>query len=94
MNSANLSASLNFLGTFLSESVHYDSQPALCSLIRSNEEPSNNNVASIKGRFQWPDGFYQHAGEIIAFARPDLAVSGMGSLSVAPVVGIRAMSAA
>ena len=37
---------------------------------------------------------YQRDGEIIAFARPDLAVSGMGSLSVAPVVDIRAMSAA
>jgi hypothetical protein len=37
---------------------------------------------------------YQRDGEIIAFALPDLAVSGTGSLSAAPVVDIRAMSAA
>src|SRR5277367_196508 len=37
---------------------------------------------------------YQRDRETIAFARPDLAVSGTGSLSVAPAVGIRAKSAA
>jgi hypothetical protein len=31
---------------------------------------------------------YQRDGEIIAFARPDLAVSGMGSWPVAQVVDI------
>jgi hypothetical protein len=36
---------------------------------------------------------YQRDGEIIAFARPDLAVSGMGSWPVAQVVDIRAPSA-
>jgi hypothetical protein len=33
----------------------------------------------------WPDGFlYQRDGEIIAFARPDLAASGMSSSSAEP----------
>jgi hypothetical protein len=50
-------------------------------------------------RFLWrtsglTDILYQRDREIIAFARPDLAVSGTGSLSVAQAVGIRAMSAA
>lgn len=36
---------------------------------------------------QWSDEFlYQRHGEIIAFARPDLAVVGTGSSSVAQVV--------
>ena len=39
------------------------------------------------------DFLYQRDGETIAFARPDLAVSGTGLSSVAPVVDIRAMSA-
>jgi hypothetical protein len=34
------------------------------------------------------DFLYQRDGEIIAFARPDLAVSGTGSSSVAPVADI------
>jgi hypothetical protein len=37
---------------------------------------------------------YQRDGEIIAFARPDLAVAGTGLSAAAPVVDIRAMSAA
>ena len=40
------------------------------------------------------DFLYQRDGEIIAFARPDLAVSGTGSSSVVPVVDIPALSAA
>ena len=40
------------------------------------------------------DFLYQRDGETIAFARPDLAVSGTGSSSVAPVVDIPALSAA
>ena len=40
------------------------------------------------------DFLYQRDGETIAFARSDLAVSGTGSSSVAPVVGIRAKSVA
>jgi hypothetical protein len=40
------------------------------------------------------DFLYQRDGEIIAFARPDLAVAGTGLSSAAPVVDIRAMSAA
>ena len=39
------------------------------------------------------DILYQRDREIIAFARPDLAVSGMGSWPVVPAVYIRAMSA-
>jgi hypothetical protein len=35
---------------------------------------------------------YQRDGEFIAFARPDLAVSGMGSLSAVQAVDIRALS--
>jgi nucleotide-binding universal stress UspA family protein len=40
------------------------------------------------------DFLCQRDGEIIAFARPDLAVAGTGLSSAAPVVDIRAMSAA
>jgi hypothetical protein len=40
------------------------------------------------------DILYQRDEEIIAFARLDLAVAGTGLLSAAPVVDIRAMSAA
>jgi hypothetical protein len=39
------------------------------------------------------DFLYQRVREIIAFARPGLAVAGTGSLSVARVAGIRWMSA-
>jgi hypothetical protein len=39
------------------------------------------------------DFLYQRDGEIIAFARPDLAVAGTGSLSAVPVADIRVMSA-
>jgi hypothetical protein len=39
------------------------------------------------------DFLYQRDGEIIAFARPDLAVSGTGSSSVAQVADIQAMNA-
>jgi hypothetical protein len=38
------------------------------------------------------DFLYQRDGEIIAFARPDLAVSGTGSSSMAQAVDIRAMT--
>ena len=38
------------------------------------------------------DFLYQRDGEIIAFARPDLAVSGTGSSFVAQVACIRAKS--
>ena len=38
------------------------------------------------------DFLYQRDREIIAFARPDLAVSGTGSLFVAQAVDIRVMS--
>jgi hypothetical protein len=40
------------------------------------------------------DFLYQRDREIIAFARPELAVSGTGSSSVVPVVDIPALSAA
>ena len=40
------------------------------------------------------DFLYQRDREIIAFARPDLAVTGTGLSSAAQVVDIRAMSAA
>jgi len=49
-----------------------------------------------RNRRAWPgltDILYQRDREIIAFARPDLAVSGMGSSSVARAVDSRAMSA-
>ena len=39
------------------------------------------------------DFLYLRDGEIIAFARPDLAVSGTGSSSVAQVADIQAMNA-
>ena len=57
--------------------------------------PTNHPLAGLYGR---PGGLtdilYQRDREIIAFVRPDLAVSGTGSLSVAQAVGIQAMSAA
>jgi hypothetical protein len=40
------------------------------------------------------DILYQRDREFIAFARPELAVSGMGSLSAAPVVDIPTTSVA
>jgi hypothetical protein len=40
------------------------------------------------------DILYQRDREFIAFARPDLAVSGMGSSFVVPEVYIRALSVA
>ena len=40
------------------------------------------------------DFLYERDGEIIAFARPDLAVSGTDSSSAEPVVDIRAMNGA
>ena len=43
--------------------------------------------------FDLTDFLYQRDREIIAFARPDLAVAGTGVSSAAPVVDIRAMSA-
>jgi hypothetical protein len=54
---------------------------------------------NLTGCFKHPlpgltDFLYQRDGETIAFARPDLAVSGTGSSSVAPVVDIPALSAA
>jgi hypothetical protein len=60
-------------------------------LIVIRQRQKANNVPS---RTSGLTGFlYQRDGEIIAFARPDLAVSGTGSLSVVPAVDIRAMSA-
>jgi hypothetical protein len=44
--------------------------------------------------FGLTDFLYQRDGEIIAFARLDLAVAGTGLSSAAPVLDIRAMSAA
>jgi hypothetical protein len=44
-------------------------------------------------RFGLTDFLYQRDGETIAFAQPDLAVSGTGSSSVAQVVDIQVMSA-
>ena len=51
------------------------------------------NLFQIASTSGLTDFLYQRDGEIIAFARPDLAVSGTGSSSVAQVADIQAMNA-
>src|SRR5450759_269849 len=68
-------------------------------MVHLNGNRSKRQQATSGSQVRWcplglTDFLYQRDGEIIAFARPDLAVSGTGSSSVAPAVDSRAMSAA
>jgi hypothetical protein len=71
------------------------------SRLAMTDDPLNlkGRIRGEGGSGELPSGLtdflYQRDGEIIAFARPDLAVvAGTGSSSVAPAADIRAMSAA
>ncbi len=79
------------LGTTNASSAIGISETALLKEVATRASDIIGKTIFVRGL---TDFLYQRDGEIIAFARPDLAVAGTGLSSAAPAVGIETMNAA